>query len=118
MVALIEEVYFAQKERDDAIMSRLRLANEERDEAIARAKHMEMSLKVLENINPEENDMTLQELLNRINNADTGIAIQRNGAVIVDRIYKTKECRKRITAEEMNAVIEERDAALSQLIQK
>nr|XP_055165213.1 mirror-image polydactyly gene 1 protein isoform X6 [Nyctereutes procyonoides] len=55
--ALIEEVYFAQKERDDAIMSRLRLANEERDEAIARAKHMEMSLKVLENINPEENDM-------------------------------------------------------------
>uniref|UniRef100_A0A452RX75 Mirror-image polydactyly 1 n=1 Tax=Ursus americanus TaxID=9643 RepID=A0A452RX75_URSAM len=113
--ALVEEVYFAQKERDEAIMSRLRLANEERDEAVARAKHMEMSLKVLENINPEENDMTLQELLNRINNADTGIAIQKNGAVIVDRIYKTKECKKRITAEEMNAVIEERDAALSQV---
>ncbi|XP_077625327.1 mirror-image polydactyly gene 1 protein isoform X2 [Crocuta crocuta] len=112
--ALVEEVYFAQRERDEAIMSRLRLANEERDEAIARAKHMEMSLKLLENINPEENDMTLQELLNRINNADTGIAIQKNGAVIVDRIYKTKECKKRITAEEMNAVIEERDAALSQ----
>ncbi|GAB5572806.1 mirror-image polydactyly gene 1 protein isoform X1 [Prionailurus iriomotensis] len=136
--ALVEEVYFAQRERDEAIMSRLQLANEERDEAIARVKHMEMSLKVctavdkllrvsglsffvnkwvafrLENINPEENDMTLQELLNRINNADTGIAIQKNGAVIVDRIYKTKECKKRITAEEMNAVIEERDAALSQ----
>uniref|UniRef100_A0A7N5JBQ7 Mirror-image polydactyly 1 n=2 Tax=Ailuropoda melanoleuca TaxID=9646 RepID=A0A7N5JBQ7_AILME len=44
--ALVEEVYFAQKERDEAIMSRLRLANEERDEAVARAKHMEMSLKV------------------------------------------------------------------------
>nr|XP_023480014.1 mirror-image polydactyly gene 1 protein isoform X4 [Equus caballus] len=112
--ALVEEVYFAQKERDEAIMSRLQLANEERDEAIAQAKHLEMSLKVLENINPEENDMTLQELLNRINNADTGIAIQKNGAVIVDRIYKTKECKKRITAEEMNAVMEERDAALSQ----
>uniref|UniRef100_A0A8D0Y5X1 Mirror-image polydactyly 1 n=1 Tax=Sus scrofa TaxID=9823 RepID=A0A8D0Y5X1_PIG len=110
--ALVEEVYFAQRERDEAIMSRLQLANEERDEP--RAKHMEMSLKVLENINPEENDMTLQELLNRINNADTGIAIQKNGAIIVDRIYKTKECKKRITAEEMNAVIEERDAALSQ----
>lgn len=69
----------------------------------------------LENINPEENDMTLQELLNRINNADTGVAIQKNGAIIVDRIYKTKACKKRITAEEMNAVIEERDAALSQV---
>ncbi|XP_045424273.1 mirror-image polydactyly gene 1 protein isoform X2 [Lemur catta] len=112
--ALVEEVYFAQRERDEAIMARLQLAIEERDEAIARAKHMEMSLKVLENINPEENDMTLQELLNRINNADTGIAIQKNGAIIVDRIYKTKECKKRITAEEMSAVIEERDAALSQ----
>ncbi|XP_047651464.1 mirror-image polydactyly gene 1 protein isoform X3 [Phacochoerus africanus] len=55
--ALVEEVYFAQRERDEAIMSRLQLANEERDEAVARAKHMEMSLKVLENINPEENDM-------------------------------------------------------------
>ncbi|XP_073067425.1 mirror-image polydactyly gene 1 protein isoform X2 [Manis javanica] len=112
--ALVEEVYFAQRERDEAIMSRLRLANEEQDEAIAQPKNMEMSLKVLENINPEENDMTLQELLNRINNADTGIAIQKNGAVIVDRIYQTKEYKKRITAEEMNAVIEERDAALSQ----
>lgn len=112
--ALVEEVYFAQRERDEAIMCRLQLALEERDEAIARMKHMEMSLKMLENINPEENDMTLQELLNRINNADTGIAIQKDGAVIVDRIYKTKECKKRITAEEMSAVIEERDAALSQ----
>uniref|UniRef100_K9IXS4 Putative mirror-image polydactyly protein n=2 Tax=Desmodus rotundus TaxID=9430 RepID=K9IXS4_DESRO len=112
--ALVEEVYFAQKEREEAIMSRLQLANEERDEAVARAKHMEKSLKVLENINPEENDMTLQELLNRINNADTGIAIEKNGAIIVDRIYKAKARTKRITAEEMNAVIEERDAALSQ----
>ncbi|KAM5235484.1 mirror-image polydactyly gene 1 protein [Ctenodactylus gundi] len=111
--ALVEEVYFAQKQRDEAVMSRLHLAIEQRDEAIARAKQMEMSIKLLENINPEENDMTLQELLSRINNADTGIAIQENGAIIVDRIYKTKEREKRITAEEMNAVIEERDAALS-----
>ncbi|XP_074921628.1 mirror-image polydactyly gene 1 protein isoform X2 [Chelonoidis abingdonii] len=112
--ALVEEVYTAQRERDEAVMARLRLANEERDEALLRAKHLEQSLKELENINPEENDMTLQELLNRINNADTGIAIQKNGAIIVDRIHRTKERRKNITAEEMNAVIEERDAALSQ----
>lgn len=43
------------------------------------------------------------------------MAIEKNGAVIVDRIYKTKACEKRITAEEMNAVIEERDTALSQV---
>ncbi|XP_038612309.1 mirror-image polydactyly gene 1 protein isoform X2 [Tachyglossus aculeatus] len=112
--ALVEEVYFAQREREEAVMARLRLANEERDEAVSHAKQLEMSLKQLENINPEENDMTLQELLNRINNAGTGIAIQKNGAIIVDQIYKTKELQKKITTEELNAVTEERDAALSQ----
>lgn len=43
------------------------------------------------------------------------MAIRRTGAVIVDRIYRTQERKKKITAEEMNAVIEERDAALAQV---
>uniref|UniRef100_A0A8C7ECE8 Mirror-image polydactyly 1 n=1 Tax=Nothoprocta perdicaria TaxID=30464 RepID=A0A8C7ECE8_NOTPE len=111
---LVEEVYSAQRERDEAVMARLRLANEERDEAFLRVRHLEQSLKELENINPEENDMTLQELLNRINNADTGIDILKNGAIILNRIHRTKERKKKIVAEEMNAVIEQRDAALSQ----
>ncbi|XP_059675521.1 mirror-image polydactyly gene 1 protein [Gavia stellata] len=114
IAALVEEVYSAQRERDKAVMARLRLANEERDEAFLRVRHLEESLKELENINPEENDMTLQELLNRINNADTGIDILKNGAIILNRIHRTKEHKKKIIAEEMNAVIEQRDAALSQ----
>ncbi|XP_010167757.1 mirror-image polydactyly gene 1 protein, partial [Antrostomus carolinensis] len=114
IAGLVEEVYSAQRERDEAVMARLRLANEERDEAFLRLQRLEESLKELENINPEENDMTLQELLNRINNADTGIDILKNGAIILNRIHKTKERKKKIIAEEMNAVIEQRDAALSQ----
>ncbi|XP_040455915.1 mirror-image polydactyly gene 1 protein isoform X2 [Falco naumanni] len=114
IAALVEEVYSAQRERDEAVMARLRLANEERDEAFLRVRRLEESLKELENINPEENDMTLQELLNRINNADTGIDILKNGAIILNRIHRTKERKKKIIAEEMNAVIEQRDAALSQ----
>ncbi|XP_037993414.1 mirror-image polydactyly gene 1 protein isoform X5 [Motacilla alba alba] len=114
IAALVEEVYSAQRERDEAVMARLRLANEERDEAFLRVQRLEESLKELENINPEENDMTLQELLNRINNADTGIDILKNGAIILNRIHRTKERKKKIIAEEMNAVIEQRDAALSQ----
>lgn len=58
---------------------------------------------------------SLQELLNRVNNADSGLLIEKSGAVIVDRIHKTRERRKKITAEEMNAVIEERDAAISKV---
>ncbi|XP_027493527.1 mirror-image polydactyly gene 1 protein isoform X2 [Corapipo altera] len=114
IAALVEEVYSAQRERDEAVMARLRLANEERDEAFLRVQRLEQSLKELENINPEENDMTLQELLNRINNADTGIDILKNGAIILNRIHRTKERKKKIIAEEMNAVMEQRDAALSQ----
>ncbi|XP_051478570.1 mirror-image polydactyly gene 1 protein isoform X1 [Apus apus] len=114
IAALVEEVYSAQRERDEAVMARLRLANEERDEAFLRVQRLEESLKELENINPEENDMTLQELLSRINNADTGIDILKNGAIILNRIHRTKERKKKIIAEEMNAVIEQRDAALSQ----
>ncbi|XP_077179258.1 mirror-image polydactyly gene 1 protein [Paroedura picta] len=112
--AIVEEIHSAQRERDEAIMARLKLANEERDEACKQMKLLEQSFEMLENINPEENDMTLQELLNRINNADSGMAIRRTGAVIVDRIYRTQERKKKIMAEEMNAVIEERDAALAQ----
>ncbi|XP_068539390.1 mirror-image polydactyly gene 1 protein isoform X1 [Anas acuta] len=114
IAALVEEVYSAQRERDEAVMARLRLANEERDEAFLRVQRLEECLKELENINPEENDMTLQELLNRINNADTGIDILKNGAIILNRIHRTKERKKKIIAEEMTAVIEQRDAALYQ----
>jgi len=39
--ALVEEIYKAQRERDQAVMARLRLANEERDEALLRAKKLQ-----------------------------------------------------------------------------
>ncbi|XP_010903248.2 mirror-image polydactyly gene 1 protein isoform X1 [Esox lucius] len=111
--ALVEEIYQAQRDRDQAVMARLRLANEERDEALLRAKHLQQAASELENINPEENDVDLEELLNRVNNADSALGIDRSGAVIVDRLQKARERRKKIIAEEMNAVIEERDNALA-----
>lgn len=41
LLALVEEIYKAQRERDQAVMARLRLANEERDEALLRAKKLQ-----------------------------------------------------------------------------
>jgi hypothetical protein len=38
---VIEEIYHAQKQRDAAMMQRLRLANEERDEAVMRVKKIQ-----------------------------------------------------------------------------
>ncbi|XP_015206069.2 mirror-image polydactyly gene 1 protein isoform X2 [Lepisosteus oculatus] len=111
--ALVEEIYCAQRERDQAVMARLRLANEERDEALLRARRLQQAATELENINPEENDMDLQELLNRVNGAACALTIERSGAVMADRLHKARDRRSRITAEEMSAVIEERDAALA-----
>ncbi|XP_061107315.1 mirror-image polydactyly gene 1 protein isoform X2 [Conger conger] len=111
--ALVEEIYKAQRERDQAVMARLRLANEERDEALLRAMRLQQTAEELENSNPAENDADLEELLNRISGADSALGIERSGAVIVDRLQKARERRKKITAQEMNAVIEERDAALA-----
>eukprot|EP00063_Salmo_salar_P075259 XP_014050094.1 PREDICTED: mirror-image polydactyly gene 1 protein isoform X1 [Salmo salar] len=111
--ALVEEIYQAQRDRDQAVMARLRLANEERDEALLRAKRLQQAMADLENINPEESDADLEELLNRVNSADSALGIERSGGVIVDRLQKVRERRRKITAEEMNAVIEERETALA-----
>ncbi|XP_018619600.1 mirror-image polydactyly gene 1 protein isoform X3 [Scleropages formosus] len=111
--ALVEEIYAAQRDRDRALMARLRLANEERDEALLRARRLQQAATELENISPEEYDADLEDLLNRVNSADSAQDIERSGAVIIDRLQKAQERRRKITAEEMNAVIEERDAVLT-----
>ncbi|XP_037398138.1 mirror-image polydactyly gene 1 protein isoform X2 [Pygocentrus nattereri] len=110
---LVEEIYKAQRERDQAVMARLRLANEERDEALLRAKKLQEAALELENINPEESDMDLEELLNRVSSADSALSIERSGMAIMERIQKARERRSKITSEEMKTVIEERDSALT-----
>ncbi|XP_016347963.1 mirror-image polydactyly gene 1 protein [Sinocyclocheilus anshuiensis] len=111
--ALVEEIYKAQRERDQAVMARLRLANEERDEALLRAKKLQEATLELENIKPEESDVDLEELLNRVNSADSALVIEQSGAAIIEQIQRARERRSQITSEEMKAVIEERDAALT-----
>ncbi|XP_046711740.1 mirror-image polydactyly gene 1 protein isoform X2 [Silurus meridionalis] len=113
--ALVEEIYKAQRERDQAVMARLRLANEERDEALLRAKKLQEAALELENINPEETDMDLEELLNRVSSADSALSIEQSGMAIMERIQRARECRSKITSEEMKAVIEERDNALTRM---
>ncbi|XP_053366524.1 mirror-image polydactyly gene 1 protein isoform X1 [Clarias gariepinus] len=111
--ALVEEIYKAQRERDQAVMARLRLANEERDEALLRAKKLQETALELENINSEETDMDLDELLNRVSSADSALSIEQSGMAIMERIQRARERRSKITSEEMKAVIEERDNALT-----
>jgi hypothetical protein len=43
-VDLVEEVYAAQKKRDEATVARMKIANEERDDILARLHQLEMRL--------------------------------------------------------------------------
>lgn len=57
----------------------------------------------------------LEELLNRVNNADSALSIEHNGAAILERLQMAKERRAKITSEEMRTVMEERDAAFARV---
>ena len=44
ILELVEEIYRAQKVRDESMMARIKLANEERDEALSRLKRLQTGL--------------------------------------------------------------------------
>ncbi|XP_071962833.1 uncharacterized protein [Antedon mediterranea] len=117
--AIVDEIYTAQKERDEAVMGRLRLANEERDEALARSRLGEgdgSDSGTDVNSNDEEffpGNNSVSDLLGKIKHAESGQEVDRYGSSIIDKISNTKDRRKHITSEEMRAIIHERDVAIA-----
>ncbi|KAM4662711.1 mirror-image polydactyly gene 1 protein [Discoglossus pictus] len=115
---LVEELYSTQLVRDEAMMARLRLANEERDEALLQVQQLQLYLEELEDRHPEEGNTTLQELLGRFEAASGSAAMHKNGELILEFIQKSRERKEHITAKEMGAVIQERDSAQTQTLQE
>ncbi|XP_045919439.1 mirror-image polydactyly gene 1 protein [Micropterus dolomieu] len=110
--AVLEEVLAAQKDRDQALMSRLLLANEERDEALLRARQLQQAAE-LENVSQEHADMDVDELLQCVCDADSVQEVEQFGSVLVQRLRLARQRRNDITAQEMKAVMEERDGSLA-----
>nr|CAB3263849.1 mirror-image polydactyly gene 1 protein-like [Phallusia mammillata] len=115
VASLVEEIYTAQKERESAVLARLKLATQERDEAILRAKayakDARLSSHDVNNNNAAMQEKSLQVLLNAVCEAETGRAAEKYSRDIISRIGVMKKERDRITCEEMKAVIRERDSA-------
>lgn len=109
---VLEEVLAAQKDRDQALMSRLLLANEERDEALLRARQLQQATE-LDRIQLEDADMDVDELLRCVCDADSIQEVEQFGSVLVQRLRLAKQRRNDITAQEMKAVMEERDASVT-----
>ncbi|XP_068456773.1 mirror-image polydactyly gene 1 protein [Clinocottus analis] len=107
--AVLEEVLAAQKDRDQALMSRLLLANQERDEALLRARHVQQEAK-LEPLPLEDPDVDVDELLRCVCDSASSVQeVRRFGSVLVQHLRLSRQRRNDITAQEMKAVMEERD---------
>uniref|UniRef100_A0A3Q1ER55 Uncharacterized protein n=1 Tax=Acanthochromis polyacanthus TaxID=80966 RepID=A0A3Q1ER55_9TELE len=78
-------------------MSRLLLANEERDEALLRARRLQQDI---------------DELIQQVHDADSGQDVHQFGSVLVERLRLARQRRNDITAQEMKAVMEERDRSV------
>ncbi|GLD69051.1 mirror-image polydactyly gene 1 protein isoform X1, partial [Lates japonicus] len=109
---VLEEVLAAQRDRDQALMSRLLLANEERDEALLRARRLQQTAE-LENMNLEDTDMDVDELLQHVCDADSVQEVEQFGSILVQRLRLARQRRNDITAQEMKAVMEERDGSVA-----
>ncbi|XP_035465993.2 mirror-image polydactyly gene 1 protein isoform X5 [Scophthalmus maximus] len=109
---VLEEVLVAQKDRDQALMSRLLLANEERDEALLRARQLQQAAES-EKLKLDDTDMDVDEVLQCVCDADSVQQIEQFGSLLVQRLRLAQHRRNDITAQEMKAVMEERDGSVA-----
>ncbi|XP_067335552.1 mirror-image polydactyly gene 1 protein isoform X2 [Channa argus] len=109
---VLDEILAAQKDRDQALMSRVLLANEERDEALLRARRLQ-EVAGLENLDVDDCDQDVDVLLQRVCNADSVQEVEHFGSVLVQHLHLTRQRRNDITAQEMKAVMHERDRSVA-----
>lgn len=115
--ALVDKIYKAQKERDAAVLSRLRLANGERDEVLSRMKRLEQEQQGFDSgvdsvYDDEDQDLSMKHLFHGIVNAETGASIDRQGDLMVAQFRKHGKSKHVMAAEQIQALIDERDEAL------
>ncbi|XP_029349076.1 mirror-image polydactyly gene 1 protein isoform X2 [Echeneis naucrates] len=108
--AVLNEVLAAQKDRDQALMSRILLANEERDEAVLRARRLQQT--DTEDMDLEETDLEVHQLLRRVCDSDSVQEVHQFGSVLVQHLRLAQQRRDDITAQEMKAIMAERDGCM------
>ncbi|MEQ2295056.1 hypothetical protein AMECASPLE_010186 [Ameca splendens] len=112
--AVLEEMLVAQKDRDQALMSRLLLANEERDEALLRARRLQQAAES-DDFSIQDTDMDVKNLLQHVCEAESVLEVKQFGAALVQHLRLAQQRRNDITAQEMKAVMEERDKSVDKI---
>ncbi|XP_033734074.1 mirror-image polydactyly gene 1 protein-like isoform X2 [Pecten maximus] len=119
--ALVQEVRSAQKKRDESSMNRIKIANQERDEALLRLRQAEIRLEDQgygtpersDNEDLDEDDQGMEQLLARLGGPDTGDGTEQECTTLLQRLEMRKRRQQEITAEEMQVILEQRDTALA-----
>lgn len=115
---LVEQLMAAQKAREQAMMSRLLLANEERDQALLTAQRLTQAAanQFSDDLDcVEDCDLDVLELLEHVCAADSAQQVEHFGPILVQRVRSARQRRSDITAQEMSAVMSERDANSAKL---
>ncbi|XP_072306385.1 mirror-image polydactyly gene 1 protein-like isoform X1 [Eucyclogobius newberryi] len=109
---LVEQLMDAQKEREQAMMSRLLLANEERDQALLTAQRLSQAAANQFSVDldsVEDSDLDVLQLLEQLCAADSSQQVEQYGPILVQRVRLARQRRSDITAQEISAVMDERD---------
>ncbi|ELU08624.1 hypothetical protein CAPTEDRAFT_191143 [Capitella teleta] len=126
--SLVEDIYRAQKQRDEAMLNRLRLANQERDEALAKLNSRQLAaLQQLERFNIDEDVIKpgycmlhfqdLGGLLSELTDAASPEVLSAVGRRLADAINTARQRRQEICTEELKTVLKERDNAKNKCAQ-
>ena len=117
--ALTEEIRNAEQERESAVLSRLKLAIQERDQAQVKVKAYfdSGSEKIAHNKQAFLfNDKRLLELLDSLCHSTSARAVEKHGNSIIALLLQMKKEHKKVSEQEMKALALERDQALHQCL--
>ncbi|KAH3854670.1 hypothetical protein DPMN_097218, partial [Dreissena polymorpha] len=122
---VVEEVYTAQRKRDEAMTGRMKLANEEKDDVMARLRQIEARLdsqgagtsfmepsvdELHIDVGNLDNSEELYTLLSRLDSPSSG---DGEMSAVVSHVEAMRQRQREVTNEEMAIVMEQRDIALA-----
>ncbi|XP_061553402.1 mirror-image polydactyly gene 1 protein isoform X2 [Phycodurus eques] len=112
----LDELLSARKDRDEAMMSRVLLANQERDEALRHVARLQRAAEwdSTDKLPLGDGDLEVEELVQRVCDSASAQEVARFGSALVERVRSVMRRRRDIAAEEMKAVMDERDASLAE----
>ncbi|XP_049597001.1 mirror-image polydactyly gene 1 protein isoform X1 [Syngnathus scovelli] len=111
----LEQLLSARKDRDEAMMSQVLLANQERDQALRHVARLQQAAKSDASDGPAlgDSDLEAEELLGHVCQAVSAQEVAHLGRALVEHVRLATQRRRHMAAQEMEAVMEQRDGSLA-----